>query len=136
MPSDQSLPLSILVTEQPEGALLNLKDYREVSWLAKSYALTTLPSVSSLRALRLFAKDSETADPFAGFGDPVLDGAAGGTRGITLASLFSRDPVAAVDEVRKLTLFLIPPVNYGRSPTVWVRMQALFILVKTQQKQE
>ena len=79
------------------------EDYREVSWLAKSYALTTLPSVSSLRALRLFAKDGEMADPFAGFGDPVLDGAAGGTRGITLASLFSRGPVAAVDEVRKLT---------------------------------
>ena len=35
----------------------------------KSYALTTLPSVSSLRALRLFAKDGEMADPFAGFGD-------------------------------------------------------------------
>jgi len=99
----QSLPLSILVTEQPEGAVLNYEDYREVSWLAKSYALTTLPSVSSLRALRLFAKDSETADPFAGFGDPVLDGAAGDTRGITLASLFSRGPIAAVDEVRKLT---------------------------------
>ena len=57
----QSLPLSILVTEQPKGALLNYEDYREVSWLAKSYALTILPSVSSLRALRLFAKDSETA---------------------------------------------------------------------------
>ena len=42
----QSLPLSILVTEQPESALLNYEDYREVSWLAKSYALTTLPSVS------------------------------------------------------------------------------------------
>ena len=98
----QSLPLAILVTAQPEGALLSYEDYREVSWLAKSYALTTLPSVSSLRALRLFAKDSETADPFAGFGDPVLDGAAGDTRGITLASLFSRGPVAAVDEVRRL----------------------------------
>jgi len=35
----QSRPLSILVTEQPKGALLNYEDYREVSWLAKSYAL-------------------------------------------------------------------------------------------------
>tara|TARA_B100000029_G_C17128806_1_gene797966 strand:- start:17 stop:232 length:216 start_codon:yes stop_codon:yes gene_type:complete len=55
----QSLPLSILVTEQPEGDLLNLEDYRDASWLAKSYALTTPPSVGSLRALRLFAKDGE-----------------------------------------------------------------------------
>jgi hypothetical protein len=36
----QSLPLSILVTEQPKGAVLNYEDYREVSWLAKSYALS------------------------------------------------------------------------------------------------
>ena len=43
------------------------------TWLAEKYALTTLPSVSALRALRVLAKKTGPgADPSAGFGNPVL----------------------------------------------------------------
>lgn len=45
-------------------------------WLIRSHALTVLPSVSSLAALRRNAKASRAPEPFIGFGDPVLTGSA------------------------------------------------------------
>ena len=47
---------------------------KKVSWLIRSHALTVLPSVSSLRALRQLAKDSLATRPLIGFGNPLLDG--------------------------------------------------------------
>jgi CHAT domain-containing protein len=47
---------------------------RDVSWLIRDHALTVLPSVSSLRALRQLAKDSHASRALIGFGDPLLDG--------------------------------------------------------------
>lgn len=68
----QSLPLGVLVTDVPNGEFQDVSDYRKTPWLAKKYALTTLPSVSSLRALRTFAKRAKATIPFTGFGDPLL----------------------------------------------------------------
>ncbi len=99
----QSLPFGVLVTrESQRGAHGDLGAYKEVPWLAKQYAVTTLPSVGSLRALRKFAKSSPAPDPFTGFGDPILDGEEGATKGINFADLFSRGSIANVGEVRAL----------------------------------
>ena len=76
--------------------------YTELAWLLKKYAITVLPAVSSLRALRAFAKSAPGAEPFAGFGDPVLGGSGAESRSATLAKLFSRGAVADVTEVRKM----------------------------------
>ena len=54
----QSLHLGALVTEEPEGQVRRRADYLKVPWLVKKYAITVLPSVSSLCALRHFAKAS------------------------------------------------------------------------------
>ena len=98
-----SLPFSVLVTEAPEGNIERFEDYRSVPWLFERYALTTLPSVGSLRALRVFAHGAgHNTKPFAGFGDPVLEGDGEGTRGINLATLFSRGAVANSEAVRQL----------------------------------
>jgi CHAT domain-containing protein len=43
-----SLPLQLLVTREPSG-----KRLKEVDWLVRSYAITNLPSVASLKTLRL-----------------------------------------------------------------------------------
>ena len=99
----QSLPLGVLVTEEPEGRVRKFSTYRDVEWLAKKYAMTVLPSVSSLRALRRFAKAALASRPFIGFGDPLLDGDPAGGRGIDVASLFTRGAVADVDAVRELS---------------------------------
>jgi CHAT domain-containing protein len=106
----QSLPLGVLVTEKPKNfvikklknGVIDFSDYRQVPWLAKKYALSTLPSVSSLKALRVFAKKDHSTQPFTGFGDPVLDGDEGSQRGVELASLFSRGSVADVAELKSL----------------------------------
>jgi CHAT domain-containing protein/Tfp pilus assembly protein PilF len=93
----QSLPIGVLVTAPPEEKI----DYRKVHWLARQYAVTTLPSVSSLRALRQFARGAPAPAPFLGIGDPALDGARGDTRGAQPVALL-RGAVADVDAVRKL----------------------------------
>ncbi len=93
----ESLPFQILVRTPPrEGT-----DYREVDWLARSFATTTIPPVSSLRALRRFAKPSRAAEPFRGVGDPVLDGPSGPGRGVAVAQLLTRG-IADPAEVRRL----------------------------------
>ncbi len=98
----QSLPRGVLVTEAPRERLPDLPGYRRVPWLAKKYAMTVLPSVSSLRALRRFAKAARAKRPFVGFGDPALEGKPGGARGIEIAALFARGAVADVGAVRNL----------------------------------
>jgi TPR repeat protein/CHAT domain-containing protein len=84
----QSLPLGVLVTKEPKGEFKDFSGYRQAPWLAKKYALTTLPSVSSLRALRTFAKRAKADIPFMGFGDPLLKGHPGGMRGISIPALY------------------------------------------------
>ncbi|WP_456622382.1 tetratricopeptide repeat protein [Bradyrhizobium sp. P5_C12] len=65
-----SLPFHVLVTRKPDTA--SADRYRQAAWLLGERAITVLPSVPSLRALRSFAKDSRAQKPFIGFGDPVL----------------------------------------------------------------
>ena len=97
----QSLPFGVLVAEEPAGTITDFADYRQVAWLAKKYAITVLPSVGSLRALRRFAKATGATDPFAGFGEPVLEGDPGGARGISISAAFSKGPVADVERIRR-----------------------------------
>ena len=70
----QSLPLGVLVTKESQGEFTDFSGYRQTQWLARKYAMTTLPSVSSLRALRSFAKRTKASRPFLGVGDPKLEG--------------------------------------------------------------
>jgi len=97
----QSLPLGVLATVAPAAPAEAGSDYRNAPWLAKEYALSTLPSENSLRALRKFARGAPGDQAFIGIGDPLLDGGAS-SRGARPASLFPRGPVADVREVRRL----------------------------------
>ena len=46
--------------------------YRDAAWLVKRHAVTVLPSVASLKALRVFARKDQGTKPMIGFGDPVF----------------------------------------------------------------
>ena len=77
-----ALPFHLLVTEKPatsapQGRTLTATEdaarYRDAAWLIKRQAVSTLPSVSSLQALRSPAQAKAGGKPMIGFGDPVFD---------------------------------------------------------------
>ncbi len=67
------LPFSLLPTK-PVSLKSDVKplfaNYRNIPWLARSHAVTMLPSAASLRTLRLLPKGAETRTAFVGFADP------------------------------------------------------------------
>ena len=69
------LPLSLLPTapaevKRGEGALF--AGYRDVAWLARSHAVTIVPSSAALRTLRQLPPASAKREPLIGFGDPYF----------------------------------------------------------------
>jgi len=71
------LPFHLLVTDKPVIAMprMQINDmaaYRDAAWLVKRHAVTVLPSVASLKALRVFARKGQGTKPMIGFGDPVF----------------------------------------------------------------
>ncbi len=76
----QSLPFGLLTSSAPKGKAAD-PDYRGADWLSRKYAISVLPSVSSLQALRATAAASAKREPFAGFGDPALAGRGESTPG-------------------------------------------------------
>jgi CHAT domain-containing protein len=70
------LPFEVLVTTKPDPALPRFEAYKNAAWLGQRQAITVLPSAGSLKALSS-AKTSAAAEPFAGFGNPLLNGQGG-----------------------------------------------------------
>lgn len=70
-----SVPLQMLVTDTPPVSRPDARQielYRQAAWLARRHAVTTLPSVASLKALRSLARASAATRPLLGFADPVF----------------------------------------------------------------
>ncbi len=67
-------PLSVLTTTPAPAIESNQEPlfhrYRDVPWLARSHAITSLPSVASLNVLRKTSSSKQAEQLFAGFGDP------------------------------------------------------------------
>jgi len=93
------LPIALLPTRPatlvPEAGAL-FSNYRRVPWLVRSHAVTTLPSVASLGALRTIPAGGPSRRPFVGFGDPYFSK--------EQAALAAQEPalVAATNELRPL----------------------------------
>ncbi len=66
------LPFQALVTGEPQAA--QTANYSNAAWLIRRHAITVLPSVASLEALRQNAKASRATRALIGFGNPLLDG--------------------------------------------------------------
>jgi CHAT domain-containing protein len=70
------LPLSLLPTapaQVREGDGPLFAGYRSVPWLARTHAVTVVPSASALRTLRQLPPGSATRHAFIGFGDPYFN---------------------------------------------------------------
>ena len=102
-----SIPLGVLVTDKPKGDDRSPDALRATKWWGTQQALTTMPSISSLKALRLLAKDGHGKEPFAGFGNPVLTGPDGTDRSARIASrgagAYFKGKYADVEAVRSLS---------------------------------
>jgi CHAT domain-containing protein/Tfp pilus assembly protein PilF len=69
-----SLPFQLLVTEAPTPVkrIEDIPDYRKAKWLLMRHAVSVLPSVASLKALRASRSRAEGTKPLIGFADPVF----------------------------------------------------------------
>lgn len=79
-----SLPLGMLVTQEPQGIDGDPAALRQTRWFADAHALIQVPSLQALQFQRRFAPPKTETGGFVGIGDPLLDGTAqargGGTR--------------------------------------------------------
>jgi CHAT domain-containing protein len=101
----QSLPLTVLVRRLPEAPVADVADYRQLDWLGGDMAISVLPAVAALKALRLVARPSQAREPFLGIGDPVLRGRPGGERGVPTA-----ERLAAAGGMDLAALRSLPPL--------------------------
>jgi CHAT domain-containing protein len=70
----QSLPPAVLVTRPPPTPSASVAAYRNTAWLIKDKAITILPSVFTLEALRRIADNQGQARlPFLGVGGPLMN---------------------------------------------------------------
>jgi CHAT domain-containing protein len=69
-----SLPLHLLLVDKPVSSpnTTNAEAYREAPWLFRRHAISVLPSVGSLSALRKVNVRNAAVKPLIGFGDPVF----------------------------------------------------------------
>jgi CHAT domain-containing protein len=102
-----SLPLQVLVTKPPMDT--GPEALRNAAWLIREHALSVLPSVPSLSALRKLPGDRSALRPFFGAGDPILQGPdpaerqrSGPRRAVTSPAGFYRNGLADIRAVREL----------------------------------
>jgi CHAT domain-containing protein len=69
-----AVPFHLLATQPPNSAgPVSLAVYRDAAWLIRRHAISVLPSVASLKALRVLASPAAAGKPMIGFGDPIFD---------------------------------------------------------------
>ncbi len=69
-----SLPFQVLVRSPVATYLANDANYDRINWMVRGHALSVLPSVASLTALRSLQKRKAAQEPYIGYGNPVLEG--------------------------------------------------------------
>ncbi len=67
-----SLPFQVLITTPPAKATPPPEDYGKADWLIRRHALSILPSVASLRAVRLASNAPSASKPLIGYGAPLF----------------------------------------------------------------
>ena len=100
------LPFEALVTEKPDETLPRFEAYKKARWLGQRQAITVLPSVGSLQALRS-AKGSRAPEPYIGVGNPLLDGVSGTDKSAWAKQTCSKSPTPARTRIASRTS--VPP---------------------------
>ncbi len=141
-----SLPLSVLVTAPPAIVAPQVVDparYRDAAWLIVRHAVTTLPSVASLKALRRTSGVSAATKPLVGYGDPQFDRGRGPVQGPARSRLPQPVAMPATGRVAVQTWTRSPmdlrhyrrrSASYVPLPRRLVRTGRLFISAPMQRK--
>jgi hypothetical protein len=79
-----SIPLGILIVSDPQGKAL-----KNVDWLIKSYAITVISSIYSLKTMRSRVMSAEAKNPMIAFADPVFSKRARAEARMTFVSALS-----------------------------------------------
>jgi CHAT domain-containing protein/Tfp pilus assembly protein PilF len=98
----QNLPPALLLMT-PADPVGPSGDFKQLDFLVGHYAISVLPSISALRALRQFARRSGASDPFIGFGDPDFEGKADGPRGVSVDLIYRNATEIDSRALRRLT---------------------------------
>jgi CHAT domain-containing protein len=117
------LPFQVLVSQPPATAVPESAiEYRDVAWLVREHAITVLPAVSSLKAVRELAKVSHASEKYIGFGNPLLDGGADKiadaekrARILAMAKLAREARCQPVQQVQPAQMAVLDPLG-GRGP--------------------
>lgn len=109
------LPLGLLPTAAPQARRGAPQALAATAWLSDRYALTTLPSVASLRTSAPARRPADQRWTFVGYGDPAMSGVAPGVRRLAdpkdLNGAFAPLPGTA-DELRAMARTLgAPPAS-------------------------
>jgi CHAT domain-containing protein/tetratricopeptide (TPR) repeat protein len=97
------LPFHVLVAAPPPASFSGAEAMRHARWMVRDHAITTLPAVSSLKALREQARQGGASLPMVGFGNPLLDGASPGERSLAARARLNRAcPVATASAAPSL----------------------------------
>lgn len=84
----QSLPLGVLIDRPVQRLPSSVREYRTLPWLGRRIAISTLPSASSLLALRQIGRPSSGKRAFLGIGNPVLGQSGEGLRNLNIADVY------------------------------------------------
>ena len=114
------LPLSLLPTEpataQDDDDVL-FSGYRKIAWLARTHAVTNVPSAAALRSLRQSPAGRSGRGALLAFGDPIFDPSAviemadassNGTNNLTRGVPLKRRNVPKLDGVDSADLAMLP----------------------------
>jgi CHAT domain-containing protein/tetratricopeptide (TPR) repeat protein len=116
------LPFQALVTEAPGPS------DRAAAWLVRAHAVTILPAVASLKALRRISRPSSAPRPMIGFGNPLLDGP---DPGFAARAQLARERQRCPERTRRQTVSHIAPrggvnrieLRGGRADLRHIKMQ-------------
>lgn len=96
------VPFGLLVTAPFDGADDDPAALRATPWMIKSHALTTLPSVESLRTVKTLPPPRKDRPILAALGDPVFAGASD-VVSLTRGAGLVREGLADVDRLKDLS---------------------------------
>jgi CHAT domain-containing protein/tetratricopeptide (TPR) repeat protein len=86
-----ALPFHVLLTRPPSSS--SQRTFRAAPWLIRRYALTTLPSVASLAALRRNKTRAKPKKDFVGFANPIFQ-ATGKNKPVRIAATANAKKIA------------------------------------------